>query len=451
MNPKYIAILAIVLSISVSQSEAVAQSNPFVHGPLQVNPDGRYLQHSDGTPFLYLGDTAWELFSRLTVTEAETYLENRRLKGFTVIQAVILTEVNNTVAADPVSQWILTDTLQINQSYLSHIDTVISIACRKGLYIALLPAWGDKVDKQWGKGPVLFDAEQARRYGRMLGHRYADRPNIIWVLGGDRSGTGKNKTVWHAMAEGIKEFDSDHLMTFHPQGEHSSSLWFHNEKWLDFNMFQSGHCQSSYEIYRRLLLHDYALSPVKPVIDGEPRYEDMPKNFQIEQGRYSDYDIRKSLYHSMLSGACGYTYGCNNIWQMYDLGCEPKCHARTPWYQSLDMQGACQLIYFRHLWDAFPFVEGKPKSDAIEAEAGYEGDEAVAFGNQDYLLCYFPEGEKWTVRLDSAWRDSLFSLQWLNPSDGTYCDIGEDMGQVFQINLPSEKSNKDWVLIIKRI
>ena len=40
------------------------RSVDFSHGDLQVAPNGRYLQHADGTPFLYLGDTAWQLLSR---------------------------------------------------------------------------------------------------------------------------------------------------------------------------------------------------------------------------------------------------------------------------------------------------------------------------------------------------------------------------------------------------
>lgn len=34
--------------------------------------------------------------------------------------------------------------------------------------------------------------------------------------------------------------------------------------------------------------------------------------------------MRKTLYQSMLGGACGYTYGCNNIWQMYALAEAPN-------------------------------------------------------------------------------------------------------------------------------
>ena len=57
------------------------KSVDFSHGDLCVSPNGRFLQHTDGTPFLYLGDTAWELIYRLNEPEVELYMENRRTKG----------------------------------------------------------------------------------------------------------------------------------------------------------------------------------------------------------------------------------------------------------------------------------------------------------------------------------------------------------------------------------
>src|SRR3989304_7234020 len=59
-----------------------------VKGKLRVSENHRYLEYEDGTPFFYLGDTAWELFHRLNREEALRYLTNRAEKGFTVIQAV---------------------------------------------------------------------------------------------------------------------------------------------------------------------------------------------------------------------------------------------------------------------------------------------------------------------------------------------------------------------------
>lgn len=81
------------------------------HGPLQVTANGHYLQHSDGTPFFWLGDTAWELFHRLTPEEIGRYLDNRSAKGFNVIQTVVLAEMDglrtpNQLGRYPSPTWI---------------------------------------------------------------------------------------------------------------------------------------------------------------------------------------------------------------------------------------------------------------------------------------------------------------------------------------------------------
>ena len=64
------------------------------HGRVTVHENQRFLRYEDGTPFFYLGDTAWELFHRLNEDEARMYLSDRARKGYTVIQAVVLGELD---------------------------------------------------------------------------------------------------------------------------------------------------------------------------------------------------------------------------------------------------------------------------------------------------------------------------------------------------------------------
>ena len=422
--------------VTAMATMAADQQTPFGHGRLRVNTSGRYLEHDDGTPFLYLGDTAWELLARLSYEEACHYIDNRARKGFTVIQTVILSELDDII--DP------------TESYLAHIDSVLTYAYQQGLYMAILPTWGDKVDRQWGKGPEIFNEKNAWEYGNMLGRRWAKRHNIIWIIGGDRSGEGRNRLVWNALARGIKSADKNHLMTYHPHGEHSSSMWFHEEDWLDFNMFQSGHCQQSYDIYRRLLLPDRALTPTKPVMDGEPRYEDIPRNFKLADGRFEAIDVRQSLYQSMLSGACGYTYGNNNIWQMYAPGRKPQCDACRYWYEALDMEGAEQLRHFITLWQEIPFTEGHPMPDCLQSTDGYTANEAVAFEAGDYFVCYFPGGLQWQLDLPDSWQQG-YTLQWMDPRTGTRTTPVMGHGTKRKLVLPtSTDDSHDWVLIIKQ-
>lgn len=424
------------------------KSVDFSHGDLCVSPNGRFLQHTDRTPFLYLGDTAWELIYRLNEPEVELYMENRRAKGFTVIQTVILSELDG---SDGINRPLINGSPSTpDPDYFKWVDRVLEIAEEKGLYVGLLPTWGDKVDKQWGAGPEIFDEVNAREYGRWLGRRYADTPNIIWIIGGDRSGEGKNFTVWKAMAEGIKECDKRHLMTYHPQGEHSSSFWFHDETWLDFNMFQSGHAQRDYAIYRRLLLNDLQKQPLKPVLDGEPRYENIPIDFKSENGRFDDFDVRVTLYQSMFSGACGYTYGCNEVWQMYSDKYSPMIDAQTTWKESLDLAGACDMIHFRKLCEAIDFFRGRPLQHLIERPEQTDDDYAVAYGGKDYVLFYMPYGHSITVNLSGRTQRKNVRLEWFNPRNGElifYKNI--ETSEAFEVVSPTQGRGNDWVLIAR--
>src|SRR5689334_25337229 len=60
---------------------------------LAVSDNHRFFVNEKGEPFFWLGDTGWLLFSKLTREEAEKYLEDRRQKGFNVIQAMVLHNV----------------------------------------------------------------------------------------------------------------------------------------------------------------------------------------------------------------------------------------------------------------------------------------------------------------------------------------------------------------------
>jgi hypothetical protein len=279
----------------------------FDHGDLKLSPNHRFLMYSDGTPFFYLGDTAWELFHRLTLDDSRRYLDDRAGKGFNVIQAVVLAEFDGlyTPNAEGDLPLIDDDPTKPNEAYFKHVDAVLDMAHERGMFIGMLPTWGDKVTKAWGVGPVVFNTSNAREYGLFLGRRYRDRPNIIWILGGDREAEGA-VGVWSAMAAGLREGDGGrHLITYHPSGERSSSQWFQNEAWLDFNLMQSGHGRRDGANFR-MIERDYELTPVKPTIDGEHRYENHPVDWKPEQfGWFDDYDARQASYWAVFAGAAG--------------------------------------------------------------------------------------------------------------------------------------------------
>lgn len=455
MKQLLIAAFLIFLTANVTNSQENPWKGPsvnFSHGKLKVSDNKRFLVFEDGTPFYYLGDTGWELFHRLNKDDTEKYLENRRAKGFTVIQAVALSELDglNTPNAEGNKPLIDNDPLKPNEAYFAHVDWVVKKAAEKGIFIGLLPTWGDKVDPgTWGKGPKIFNKENGYKYGQWIGNRYKNSPNIIWINGGDRDGGGANTPIWEAIGEGVKSVDKNHLMTFHPWGEKSSSEWFQNSKWLDFNMCQTGHAQRSYAIYKRLIVRDYNLSPVKPCFDGEPRYEDHPVGWNPEVlGWFNDADIRQAMYWSLFSGSFGHTYGCHPIWQMLAPGREPVGLARHNWYDVLDLPGAFDLIHARRLIESRPFLSRVPDQSLIIPSYFPETDYIVATRGDGYAFIYFPTGLDAEIDLGKL-RAETINAWWFDPHNGEAKLIENIPGKgTRKFTPPSGGRGNDWILVL---
>lgn len=422
------------------------------HGPLRASDDGRRIVHADGTPFFWLGDTAWELFHRLDREETELYLEDRRSKGFNVIQAVVLAELDGLNVPNRYGHTPLigNDPARPNEDYFRHVDYVVDRAEAKGMFIGMLPTWGDKFNLRWGVGPEVFTPENARAYGEFLGRRYRDRP-VIWILGGDRSPeSDTHLAIVRAMAAGIEAGSGgSQLMTYHPMGANASSTWFHDDPWLDLNMFQSGHGEIDNPNYR-MTLRDYRRLPVKPVLDGEPRYEDHPINWQPQRGWYDEFDVRQAAWWSVLSGAAGHTYGDHNIWQMWEPGREPVSAARTPWREAIHHPGSRQMGLMRQLLEAGPFLQLGPDTAALVGVPEGAGHQVAARASDgSRLYAYTPLGAPLTVRMDRLSGGGV-RASWFDPRTGVTTEIGTRSTTAEETFDPpgEEGRGNDWVLLL---
>jgi len=177
---------------------------------LQVSENGRYLVTAEGKPFFWMGDTAWELFHRLDREEADRYLENRKAKGFTVIQAVALAQLGSLEEPNAYGNLPLAgndpDPTKPVEAYFAHVDYIVEKAASLGLYIGFLPTWGAYWQGWNSQG--IFTPQNARSYGEFLGKRYKDQSNIIWILGGDSNPeTEEHYKILEAMAEGQVSVD----------------------------------------------------------------------------------------------------------------------------------------------------------------------------------------------------------------------------------------------------
>jgi hypothetical protein len=425
---------------------------------LLVSPNGRFLVTEQGEPFFWLGDTAWELFHRLTRQEAALYFADRQDKRFTLIQAVVLAELDglNTPNREGQRPLVENDPAAPNEAYFALVDDFLRLAAQHDLYLGLLPTWGDKVTPQWGAGPAVFTPEKAYQYGRWLGRRYREQTNIVWILGGDRPPIHQDqdfRQTWREIARGIREGVGRSLvMTYHPAGGHSTSEWLHEEPWLDVNMMQSGHGGGRDVPVWEAIERDYRRSPVKPTLDGEPNYEDHPVSpwprWDPANGYFRDHDVRKQLYRSVFAGGCGVTYGHHSIWQMYEEGRAPVTHPDRSWLEALDRPAAQQVKHLRSLVESRPYLTRIPDQDLLAGDPGAGGEHIQATRDEQgrYAFLYFPLSRPAQVRLDLL-RGSQATAHWFDPRTGQQTRLGRfPLGGTLEFTPPPE--GPDWVLIL---
>lgn len=417
---------------------------------LKISDNRRFITYDDGKPFFYLADTAWELFHRLDRAQAQRYLEDRAKKGFTVIQAVALAELDGLRDPNPYGHVPLQDrdpTKPI-EAYWQHVDWIVNAAASLGLHIGLLPTWGDKWNGD-GAGSEIFTPDKAFAYGRWIGKRYGDKP-VIWITGGDRTPkTSVHHEIIDHMARGLREGDGGrNLISFHPRGQDASSNYFHESQWLDFNMWQTGHIRNrnNYDS----IAGDYAKTPIKPTIDAEPGYEDHPSSFDLQNGYLDDYDCRKAIYWAAFAGACGHTYGCHPIWQFWDSQRAPKSFCRREWEDAMHLPGAGQMQWCRALLESRPFVSRVPDQSLIVSEnrGGSRHVRATRDADGSYALIYCPYyGDEVTIDLSKLSGSKLIA-HWCDPRNGTSTLIGPFDRSVGRQTFTPPLGGPDWVLVI---
>jgi hypothetical protein len=432
---------------------------------LRVAANRRFLVQEDGTPFFWLGDTAWELFHRLNREEASRYLECRARQGYTVIQAVAIAELDGHRDPNAYGHLPLTDLDPARPAvqdgpandYWDQVDFIVAKANALGLYIGLLPTWGRYWHDEVSDGKPLFTPANAEVYGEWLGQRYREA-GVIWILGGDRGiENDLQREVIRALARGLRRSTGGvHLQTFHPRGGRGSAQDFHSEDWLDFNLRQNGHNVKFNEGYQNTRA-DYDREPAKPVIDGEPVYEDHPVSFRAQDlGHTVAADVRRALYWDLFGGACGHTYGHHSVWQMWSPDKGPINNPLMPWYEAIEQPGAAQMQHAKHLLLSRPFLTRVPDDAIVVTDrvptsvpgAGRYRFTATREASGSYAMVYAPVGRRFRVRL-SVISGPTAKAWWFNPRDGKATAIGEfpTAGEPDFIS-PSPGELTDWVLVL---
>ena len=370
--------------------------------PISVSPNGRYFVDQNGEPFFWLGDTQWELFRCFSLAGAKAILENRKSKGFSVIQ-IMFTGVGDGTKPDLAGQtpWVNDDPATPNEAYFNHVDSVI------GLQNELILVLGVFHQLQVSR----ITPGNARTYAKWLAQRYRDVPNIIWTM--YPKAEQEFVPVLRELAAGLQEGDGGaHIITVHPDPSPTSSSFIHNESWLAFNMIQT--CVN-YELIYKMVTEDYARIPAKPTVMAEGGYEG------VEFGRLqTPLEIRKQAYWSHLAGG-HHSYGHNDNWV-----------SPSSWKSWIDSPGSLHMGVYRNVitacrewWNWIPdqsvFASGEGRDTACRVSTLNVAARSAA---GDWVLVYLSSSITVSIKMDKITAGNMVEASWIDPTTGAKTRIG---------------------------
>jgi hypothetical protein len=427
-----------------------------------ANP--RILVDQNNVPFLMVGDSPHSRpFSNLSTVNAAAYLADRASRGINCLwvnlfdvrpvegrpDGSLLNGTKPFTKTIPGTHYY--DLTTPNEAYFAHVDQIIQIAAKDDIVLMIDPL------ETAGLLPTALanSPTRCRSYGRYLGHRYKNFPNIIWLSGNDfqKWRVPANDAVITSVALGIKAEDPNHLQTVELNYQASCSL--DDPNWariVDLNL-----AYTYYATYAEVL-HCYNQSPKIPVFMGEANYE-----YEMNGGEDfgSPHVLRMQEYWTMLSGATGQLYGNKYTWRFLADG---NSH--------LDSPGVVQLEYMENLFKTRKWYDLVPDQRHTFVTAGYghfisSGPPATPargrFAQNNYVtaavtpdgtlgMAYLPQGGTIIVAMSKL--QNGITARWFDPTNNTFRAIA---GSPFpnrgtrRFTSPGKNGagDLDWVLVLQ--
>ena len=364
------------------QVTAYSGQNPlYIHGPLQVSANHRFLEHRDGTPFFWLGDTWWMgLSHRMHWPEDfQKLAADRKEKGFNVIQIVAglypdMFPFDPRGANEAGYPW-ETNYSRIRPEYFDAADNRLRYLVDQGFTPCIVGAWGyfmpwmgvDKMKAHWryliaryGALPVVWCA--------------AGEANLPWYLAkGFPYDDRKQVHDWTEVMRFMRATDPFHRpITIHPTGIGRLSARHATDDLalIDIDMLQTPHGQrEAVAPTVSTVRESYADKPVMPVIDGEASYEMLGGTIASEW-------TRQMFWLCMMNGAAGHTYGANGIWQVNrrgdphgpspTAGSPPTGYGTIPWDDAMNLPASRQVGFGKKLLEEYPWQLFQPHPEWAE-------------------------------------------------------------------------------------
>jgi hypothetical protein len=419
--------------------------------PLKRGEDGHLLVDQKGEPFLVVGDSPWSLIVQPSEADIDRYLDDRARRGF---NALIVNLIEHRFCTHPPRTRAGLapfrpgeDFSGPNADYFDFAHRVLQKANDRGLAVWLFPAYlgSGGGDEGWFRELKAAGKERVRGYGRFVGRRFKDLPNLVWAVAGDFTPAPADRWTVTEVAEGIREEDPGHLRTAHgAPSDHSAAAAFGDPAWLTLNAVYS----YEKELFRPLL-REYRRRPVRPFVLEESVYE----------GEHDSRpeDVRRQAYWAVLGGASGQFFGNNPLWHFDGPGLYP---AKVTWQDALDGPGSRDMARLRQAFDGLPWHRLVPEQDHAVVTGGYGTGVGTALtartGDGRLSVTYVPSTgtDSRALTVDLGRISGPVTARWYNPADGRSTPAGGGPrpnrgSHVFRTPGDNGAKANDWLLILE--
>ena len=458
----------------------------YKHGFVTTQTNLRYFTYADGTPFFYLGDTHWSMFSEefdsagtkagnLNASSHFKYIVDKRVQqGFTVYQSEPIEapfnladgldegDIQGLRVADKYFKYIADKGLVHANAQFFYADVMnqtIMTAYTKAQYEKLL----DTLSRYWiarfGAYPVMYTLAQ-------------EVDNDFYYMretDGNTTMTASNNP-WKFVCEALYKYDPYK----NPISAHQEGSYFYPIK------STSNYTTASNSAFRDVQGHtwwatqwkanlnsafDYSAlkdfwnnGQGKPIVSYEANYEGLWTN---------EYGARAQAYVALLNGMCGHGYGAIDIWfynSSYDMATPTTMNGitisvetkKTPWSTSVEYAAGYQMGYMRKFFERFQWCKLTPAFDNSQIFTAQASHFSLSYINNDLYIAYIFDGiaktgTTKTGSIKNLDKNAQYTYQWFNPRTAQMSQAQTVIKSGSTFNIGARPTAEDWVLVVQKV
>ena len=386
--------------------EALASNR---HGFVRVSktrPD--QFEHSDGAPFLLMGDTSWDGMSDGVGLNPyfKQYINLRAAQGFNAYHAMV---VNNRYdygrnEGGPAFEMINENTRdhnRVNPKYFQWVDRRVAYADSAGFVSILFFTWSEEIRN--------MTPEQYERFVLYVVSRCAAY-NVFWILAGDYQAYHYVPPLYRQIGAAVANADPfDHPISIHP-ADGFVNREFAREPWLSYVMHQ---LRDAGEFLADSIRADRIYN--KPVVNGEYGYH-VPESVHPYHGIRTDADFTRTGAWSIFFAGGYFVAGFKHTFFDPDghYGYDPGFDLPPVYFDlsnAKDLEAARQYqVFYQFIREQTGWPDLAPHRELV-----LDGQtELLAKPGAEYLA-YNARGGRMRLQLPIG---QTFSLTWLDPISG---------------------------------